>query len=81
MNGFLRDQDSTRYAGVAWSEVVHIEVRLLRLILPGILVLLSAIFLVATIIASYQSGLRPWKSFILPVLFTRLEEGLQEEWE
>jgi hypothetical protein len=32
-------------------------------------------------IASWQSRLKPWKSFILPVLYTRLEEGLQEEWK
>jgi hypothetical protein len=38
------------------------------------------VFLVATMVASWQSGLKPWKSFILPVLYTRLEDGLQDEW-
>jgi hypothetical protein len=81
MNGKLRQEEHDRYTGVAWTEVVHIEVRWLWLIFPASLVLLSAIFLVATMIASWQSGLKPWKSFVLPVLYTRLEEGLQEEWK
>lgn len=81
MNGKLRQEEHGRYAGVAWTEVVHIEVRWLWLIFPASLVLLSAIFLIATMIASWQSRLKPWKSFILPVLYTRLEEGLQEEWK
>jgi hypothetical protein len=81
MNGHLRQEEHDRYTGIAWTEVVHIEVRWLWLIFPASLVLLSTIFLVATMIASWQSGLKPWKSFILPVLYTRLEEGLQEEWK
>jgi hypothetical protein len=81
MNGQLRQEEHDRYNGIAWTEVVHIEVRWLWLIFPASLVLLSAIFLVATMIASWQSGLKPWKSFILPVLYTRLVEGLQEEWK
>lgn len=80
MNGGLRQPEQGRYDGIAWTEVVHVEVRWLWLIFPASLVFLSTIFLIATMIASWQSGLRPWKSFVLPVLYTRLEEGLQEEW-
>lgn len=80
MNGYLENEESDRYAGIAWTTIVYIEVRWLWLIFPATLVLLSMIFLVATMVASRQGGLRPWKSFILPVLYTRLEEGLQEEW-
>ena len=81
MNGFLENAESDRYTGVAWTNVVYTEVRWLWLIFPATLVLLSMLFLVATMVASWQSGLKPWKSFILPVLYTRLEDGLQEEWK
>lgn len=81
MNGNLRQEEHARYAGVAWTEVVHIEVRWLWLTFPASLVLLSTVFLVATMVASWQSGLKPWKSLVLPVLYTRLEDGLQEEWK
>lgn len=81
LNGGLRQQEHDRYSGIAWTEVVHIEVRWLWLTFPASLVLLSTIFLVATMVASWRTGLKPWKSFILPVLYTRLEEGLQEEWK
>jgi hypothetical protein len=80
-NGFLREDEQERYAGTAWVEVVHIEVRWLWLIFPAVLVALSGIFLTATMIASWQSGLKPWKSSVLPVLYTRLEDGLQDEWK
>jgi hypothetical protein len=33
------------------------------------------------VLASWRRGLKPWKSFALPVLYTRLEDGLQEEWK
>lgn len=79
MNGYVQKEDHDRYAGVAWTVVVYTEVRWLWLTFPATLVLLSIIFLAATMVASRQSGLRPWKSFILPVLYTRLEESLQEE--
>jgi hypothetical protein len=81
MNGKLRQEEHDRYAGIAWTEVIHIEVRWLWLIFPASLVFLSIIFLVATMVASWRRGLKPWKSFVLPVLYTRLEEGLQEEWK
>ena len=32
-------------------------------------------------IATWRSGLKLRKSFVLPVLYTRLEDGLQEEWK
>jgi hypothetical protein len=80
MNGFLVSEEAERYRGVAWTEVTCTKVRWLWLIFPAALVLLSVVFLVATMVASWHSGLRPWKSFILPVLYTRLEDGLQEEW-
>lgn len=80
-NGFLREDEQERYAGTAWVEVVHIQVRWLWLIFPTVLVALSGTFLTATMIASWRSGLKPWKSFVLPVLYTRLEDGLQEEWK
>jgi hypothetical protein len=80
MNGFLVHEEAERYRGVAWTEVTYTRVRWLWLIFPAALVLLSIVFLVATMVASWQGGLRPWKSFILPVLYTRLEDGLQEEW-
>lgn len=73
------DEDG-RYAGTAWASVVFIHVKWLWLIFPAALVSLSTTFLVATMVASWHSNLRPWKSFILPVLYTRLEDGLQEEW-
>lgn len=81
MNGKLRQEEGDRYNGVAWTEVIHIEVRWLWLIFPASLVFLSTVFLLATMAASWQMGLKPWKSFILPVLYTRLEENLQEEWK
>ncbi|KAM0723166.1 hypothetical protein Q7P37_001366 [Cladosporium fusiforme] len=80
MNGLLRNEDEERYAGTAWTDITYIEVRWLWLTFPGALVVLSTIFLVATMVASCRSGVNPWKSFILPVLYTRLEDGLQEEW-
>lgn len=88
LNGYLRvdendsfgTKDDGRYDGIAWTSVVHVEVRWLWLIFPAALVLSSTTFLVATMVASQQSNLRPWKSFILPVLYTRLEDGLQDEW-
>jgi hypothetical protein len=80
LNGVLLSEETDRYNGVAWTEVTYTKVRWLWLVFPAALVLLSIIFLVATMVASWQSGLRPWKSFILPVLYTRLEDGLQEEW-
>ena len=36
--GFLREDEQERYAGTAWVEVVHIEVRWLWLIFPAVLV-------------------------------------------
>jgi hypothetical protein len=51
LNGYLANEESDSYNGIAWTDVV------------------------------WQSGLMPWKSFILPVLYTRLEDGLQEEWK
>lgn len=81
MNGHLRAEEGGRYSGTAWTDITHIEVRWLWLMFPGILVVLSTIFLIATMVASWQSSLSPWKSFILPVLYTRLEDGLQEEWK
>jgi hypothetical protein len=80
MNGFLVSEETERYRGIAWTEVTYTKVRWLWLVFPAALVLLSMVFLVATMVASWHSGLRPWKSFILPVLYTRLEDGLQEEW-
>ena len=80
LNGVLVSEETERYSGVAWTEVTYTKVRWLWLIFPAALVLLSVVFLVATMVASWHSGLRPWKSFILPVLYTRLEDGLQEEW-
>lgn len=81
-NGYLHnDQDVGTYDGVAWVEIVHIQVNWLWLIYPATLVLLSNIFLTATMVASWHSGLRPWKSFVLPALYARLEDGLQEEWK
>lgn len=81
MNGLLENEESVRYNGIAWTEVVYTEVRWLWLIFPATLVALSMLFLIATMIESWHSGLKPWKSFILPVLYTRLEDGLQEEWK
>jgi hypothetical protein len=81
MNGLLENEESDRYNGIAWTDVVYTEVRWLWLIFPATLVVLSMLFLIATMIASWQSGVKPWKSFILPVLYTRLEDGLQEEWK
>jgi len=81
MNGLLVDEEQERYAGQAWVEIVHIEVRWLWLIFPAVLVVLSGVFLTATMVASWHRGLKPWKSFTLPVLYTRLEDGLQEEWK
>lgn len=81
MNGRLRNDENDRYAGIAWTTVVYTEVRWLWMIFPATLVLSSMIFLVATMVASRKNGLQPWKSFILPVLYTRLEEGLQQEWK
>jgi hypothetical protein len=80
MKGSLVSEETDRYKGVAWTEVTYTKVRWIWLIFPAALVLLSILFLVATMVASWHSGLRPWKSFILPVLYTRLEDGLQEEW-
>jgi hypothetical protein len=80
MNGYAGDEELDRYNGIAWTDVVYTEVRWLWLIFPVTLVLLSMVFLVATMVASWQSGLKPWKSFILPLLYTRLEDGLQDEW-
>jgi hypothetical protein len=80
LNGILISEETDRYSGVAWTEVTYTKVRWLWLIFPAALVLLSIIFLVATMIASWHGELKPWKSFILPVLYTRLEDGLQEEW-
>jgi hypothetical protein len=80
-NGLLVEEEYERYAGIAWVEVVHIEVRWLWLIFPAVLVVLSGVFLTATVLASWRRGLKPWKSFALPVLYTRLEDGLQEEWK
>jgi hypothetical protein len=81
LNGVLLSEETDRYNGVAWTEVTYTKVRWLWLVFPAALVLLSIVFLVATMVASWHSGLRPWKSFILPVLYTRLEDGLQEEWK
>lgn len=80
-NGMLLEEEHERYAGTAWVEVVHIEVRWMWLIFPAVLVMLSGFFLMATMIASWHTGLKPWKSFALPVLYSRLEDGLQEEWK
>jgi len=80
LNGILITEEPDRYRGISWMEVTYTKVRWLWLIFPTALVLLSMVFLVATMVASWHSGLKPWKSFVLPVLYTRLEDGLQEEW-
>jgi len=79
-NGVIVNVNDGRYAGTAWTDVVFICVRWLWLIFPASLVLLFCISLVATIWASSIRGLKAWKTWMLPVLYTRLEEGLQEEW-
>lgn len=81
VNGKILKVEDGRYSGVAWTEVVHIRARWLWLIFPIILVGLSTMFLVATVLASWRAGLMPWKSFILPVVYARLENNLQEEWK
>lgn len=80
LNAVLQDEEGDRYAGTAWTNVVFIRVIWLWLIFPAALVLLSCLFLLATIVASARSGIQAWKTWLLPVLYTRLEEGLQEEW-
>lgn len=80
MNGFVKDEEDDRFDGTAWSNIVQVRVNWLWLVFPGTLVVLSTIFLVATMVASWHSNLSPWKSFILPVLYSRLEDGLQDEW-
>jgi hypothetical protein len=79
MNGLLAFPEEGKYDGIAWIQVTHIRVRWVWLALPAALVLLSTIFLAATIASTHRANARPWKNRSLPILYARLDAELQEK--
>ena len=77
LTGSTRQINGTKYDGVAWTEEAYIKVQWLWIIFPWALVLVSIGFLLITIAENSQQ--RPWKNTPSAMLYTRLDDQLQEQ--
>lgn len=77
LTGDTQRLNETKYDGVAWAEEAYIKVQWPWIIYPWALVILSLAFLVVTIIEN--RGLKPWKNNSSAMLFTRLDNQLQDD--
>lgn len=76
LTGTPQQHNSTLYDGVAWAEETYIQVQWLWIIFPWALVLMSITFLIITIVETRHH--KPWKNSTSTVLYTRLDDPLQE---
>ncbi|KAF2136026.1 uncharacterized protein K452DRAFT_149349 [Aplosporella prunicola CBS 121167] len=79
MNNLIRvaPNSSTTATGTAWVPETYIIIRWPWIILPSVLVLLTAIFFTATIFISHKAPL--WKSSLIPLLFHGLHGWKESE--
>ena len=76
LTGTTKQLNSTLYYGVAWAEEAYIKVQWLWIIYPSALVVMSIGFLFITIVENRTQ--RPWKNYPTAMLYTRLDDRLQE---
>jgi hypothetical protein len=84
MTNRIRENDNaTRVFGISYREETYIRVSWPWLIIPGVVVLMSIVLLVASIVLSRGNKQGLWKSTTLVPLFTRMRgwehEGLRVE--
>ena len=77
LTGTTNQLNDTLYDGVAWAEEVYIEVQWVWMIYPFALLLMAIGFLLLTIVENRKQ--RPWKNSASAMLYTRLDNQLQEE--
>ena len=80
-NRIREDGNATQVLGTSYREVTYIHVSWSWLILPGVVVLMSVVLLVASIVLSRGDRQGLWKSATLAPLFTHMRgwehEGLR----
>ena len=76
LSGTTNQLNSTKYDGIAWTQEVCIKVRWAWIIFPWALVILSIMFLIVTMIENGKT--KPWKNSASAMLYTRLDQDLQD---
>jgi hypothetical protein len=82
-NRICEDDNATRVFGVSYRKETYIRVIWPWLVIPGVVVLMSVVLLVASLVLSRGDKQGLWKSTTLVPLFTRMRgwehEGLRVE--
>lgn len=76
-------RNSTTMPGAVWQQVTIVEIRWPWLILPALIVLVTAGLVVAAILSSKSdiSAVRSWKSSCLPFLFHGIRDWSHDDWK
>ncbi|RFU29032.1 hypothetical protein B7463_g7324, partial [Scytalidium lignicola] len=76
-NATLADE-AARYAGTAYVTEIYMHVRWGWLAFPSSMLILAAVFLLASIVQSKRRGIQAWKSDPLAFMFMNTDERLME---
>ncbi|OAL47212.1 hypothetical protein IQ07DRAFT_573045 [Pyrenochaeta sp. DS3sAY3a] len=71
-NNIQQSRNATRMSGISYREETYIKVTWPWLILPGVVVLMSIVLLIASIVLSRGEKQGLWKSSLLAPLFTQM---------
>ncbi|KAI9658615.1 MAG: hypothetical protein M1821_002175 [Bathelium mastoideum] len=79
-NSLLASDDQTeihRYDGTAYETAAFVRVRWAWFAFPAGMVLLSLLYLIASMLSAWQSGTHIWKSSALPLLLADVDPGVK----
>ena len=75
MTNYIRDASNHTVSGQLGITETYVRVLWLWIILPGVLVVAGALFLIMGIVATRKRGVDIWKDSELALLFHGLQEG------
>lgn len=78
-HGTLSGSTERRYDGYATQLAPFIRVQWYWLFYPCLMILLSVFYFFHTIIDSARAGVEAWKGGVLPMLFCRVDDDIQEK--